>query len=284
MQKVIDYFKSLGVDANTTATILITIFTFSVGLFATWFAGQIKVYKEKRSYKKSILLILKDFSKGCEKQTKVVAASLEKAGLKTGNDFNISYIPIGTLDYLSKIDFTVFLKHFEPIFYKKNYSKAASKLFSLIAQIKVQNDTIAGFSKMLFEDYRKHEKKFYVNVDKLRQIHDELVVSLNGKQLPPNDGELIQGYFRIFGDWQKAGEKTDIISEQNEIVLRTLEINKKFQNLPLILKTNDIALKADIAYINIEKIEGLLNDKFQDFIHFHKRAYKLTNVIVRILE
>lgn len=285
MQKVIDYFKGFGVDENTTATILITLFTFSIGLLATWVAGQIKSYKEKQSYKKSLLLILRDFSKTCDKQTKVVAASLEKAGLNAGNDFIINYIPIGTLDYLNKIDFTVFLKHFEPTFYNKKYSKAVSKLFSLIAQIKVQNDSIAGFSKMLFEEYKKHEKQFYDNVDKLRQVHDELGINFNGKPIVPNTGgELVQGYFQIFGDWMKKGEKTDFESEQNEIVLKVLEINKHFQNIPLILQTNDIALKADFAYINIVKIDGMLKNKFKDFIHFHRRANKLTNVIIEILK
>lgn len=284
MQKIIDYFKSFGVDANTTATIFITLFTFSVGLFATWLAGQIKEAKERKSYRKSLLLILRDFSKTCAKQAKVVSASLDKAGLDKGNDFIINYIPIGTLDYLNKIDFTVFLKNFEPTFYKKKFSKAVSKLFSLIAQIKVQNDSIAGFSKMLFEDYRKHENAFYDNVDKLRQIHDELGLNLNGKPILPNGGELIQGYFKIFGDWQKAGEKTDMTSEQNELVLKILNINKQFQNVPLVLQTNDIALKADHAYINIVKIDTMLKNKFKDFIHFHRRANKVTDIIIKILE
>lgn len=136
---------------------------------------------------------------------------------------------------------------------------------------------------MLFEEYKKHENTIYDNVDKLRQIHDELAIKLNGKPLIPNGGELIQGYFKIFGYWQKAGEKTDIASEQNELVLKILDINKQYQNVPLILQTNSIALKADHAYINIVKINTMLKNKFKDFIHFHRRAYKLMEVIVKIL-
>ena len=97
-------------------TIFITLFTFSVGLFISWVAGQLKAFKEKKSYKKSVLLILNDFSKTCERQVKVVTKSLNKAGLKNGNDFIIDYVPFGTLEYLSKIDFNIFIKNFEPIF------------------------------------------------------------------------------------------------------------------------------------------------------------------------
>lgn len=287
MREIIEYFKSFGVDANTTATALLTIFIFTIGLIFTWLGRQFVSYKEKESYKKSFLLILKDFSKTCKKQTKVVAASLEKAGFKKGNDFIINYIPIGTLEYLSKIDFNTFIKNFEPTFCNKNYSKAVSKLFSLIAQIKVQNESLSSFTKLLFEDYRKHESLFNDNVDRLRQIHDELGMNLNNNNkliIPNNGSELVQGYFKIFGDWINNGQKTDLTSVQTEIVLKMLELNKVFQNVPLILQTNDIALKAEIAYINIEKIDKMLATKCNDFIHFHKRAYKLTNVIIKILE
>lgn len=285
MKRIIDYFKGFGVDENTTATIFITLFTFSVGLFATWLAGRIKEAKERKSYKKSLLLILKDFSKTCEKQAQVVTSSLDRAGLSKGNDFIISRIPIGTLDYLNKIDFTLFLKNFEPTCYKNKFSKAVSKLFSLIAQIKVQNDSIAEFSKMIFEDYRKHENSFYDNIDRLRQIHDELALKLNdGPVLANVEKKLIAGYFKIFRDWREAGEKTDVTSEQGEIVKKILEVNKQFQDVPLILQTNTIAIRADQAYINILKIDEMLRSKFRDFIHFHRRAHKLTEVIIKILE
>ena len=72
MQKFIEYFKSVGVDANTTATILLSILTFSIGLLLSWIARQLKGIKEKNSYKKSLVLILKEFIKACEKQDKIV--------------------------------------------------------------------------------------------------------------------------------------------------------------------------------------------------------------------
>lgn len=285
MRQIIEYFKGWGVDANTTATILLTLLTFSLGLLFTWIAGQLKALKEKRSYKKSLVYILKDFSKACVKQHKTVIQSLEKAGLKKGNDFIINYVPIGTLDYLNRLDFNIFLINFEPFLFKKNYSKAISKLFELIAQIKVQNETIAEYSKLLFETYKKHEKQFYENVDELRRIHDELGVQLNGTPMQKDKGgDLIQGYFKVFGDWQANGEKTDIASEYEEIVLKTLQLNRLHSNIPLILTTNELALKADAAYLNIEKIDKMLFQKFKDFAHFHKRASKLTNLIITIIE
>jgi hypothetical protein len=284
MKSIIDFFKSYGVEANYSVTFIVTIFVFFLGEIFKWAGRKIKEFKDKHSYKKSLLLILKDFSKACEKQQRPVTASLEKAGFRTGNDFIINYVPIGTLGYLNTLDFNIFLKNFEPFFYKKNYSKAISKLFELIAQIKVQNDQITGFTKMMSEAYQKHEKQFNESVNGLRRLHDELGVRFNGAPLQEPDGPIIQGIFKIFGKWQQNGEKTDINSVHTDIVCKILELNRKHQNSHLILPANELCLNADIAYINIEKIEGMLFKKFNDFAHFHKRAAKLTNVIIKILK
>jgi hypothetical protein len=137
----------------------------------------------------------------------------------------------------------------------------------------------------MFETYKKHEKQFYENVDGLRRLHDELAVQFNGKSMPKELGaELIQRYFEVFGKWQSNGEKTDVYSEQTEIVLNILELNKDHQNNPFVLTSNDLALKADQAYRNIEKIDIMLIQKFNDFARFHRRAAKLTSVIVRIFK
>jgi len=285
MKRIIENLTSWGIDKNTSATIVITIFIFAAGLLFTWLAGQIKKYKEKRSYKKSLLLILKHFGQDCDKQSKVVRESLQSAGLVTGNDFIIKFIPIGTLDYLNRLDFNIFLQNFEPFLFKKNYSSAVSKLFELIAQSKVQNESSIDFLKTFSAEYKKHERLFYENVNGLRKVHDELGVHLNGKTMEKDKGgDLIQGYFHVFGEWQKDGAKTDIISEYKEIVLKVLELNRKHQNIPLTLQTNELALQADVAYQNVEKIDNALLKKFNEFSRFHRRASKLVEVIIKILK
>jgi hypothetical protein len=285
MQKIIDYFKQYGVDANTTATILLTLLTFSLGLLLAWLAKRIKELKERQSYKKSLILILKDFSKSCDKQYKIVCKSLETTGLKKGNDFIVKFIPIATLDYLNNLDFNVFLQKFEPIFFRKNYSKAISKLFELIAHIKIQNDSIADFIKYFSEEFKRHEKQYYENIVQLRNIHDTLGVHLDGKPINKDTGgELIQGYFQIFDDWLKNGGNKNITATHIEIVLKVLDLNRNFQKIPLILKTNEHALNCDIAFENIVKIDTMLQDKFLQFAHFHRRASRVTNMVIRIIK
>ena len=170
-------------------------------------------------------------------------------------------------------------------FYKKNYSKAVSKLFSIIAQAKTQHSDLINQTKTFFEEYKKSEAIFNTNIDRIRQIHDSLRVQLHDKPIiPGNESQLIIGYFEIFEKWFENGEKNDFEPVYNEIVKPILEVNKKFQNVPLILETNTLALNADYAFMNIEKIDNFMIKRCKDYIHFHKRAYRLTNVITKILK
>jgi hypothetical protein len=283
MEELINYFEKFGVDANTTATAAITIFVFITGLAFTWAGRQFVTWKEKRSYQKSMILILKDFKKACDSQTKTVQRFLDKAGLKKGNDFIISYVPIGTLDYLSKVDFATFLKNFEPIFFGKLYAKAMSKLFELIAQIRIQNDSIAKNVESFMSAYKTHEKDFYDNLVLLRKIHDELGVRLDGQRLEATpESEFIQKYFIIFGHFVKPNIRLDINTTQENVIAKILQLNNEY-NIPVSLQISNHALRCDIAFQNIEKIDALLFRKFADFVHFHKRASRLITVIIKII-
>lgn len=282
MLKVIDYFKTLGVDSNTTATILITIFIFSFGLLLSWLARQLKNIKERNSYKKSLVLILEDFGKACEKQNKVVSKSLTTVGLKGNKNFVIKYVPIGTLDYLNKLDFNIFLQNFEPLLFKRLFSKSISKLFELIAQVKIQNESAREFMKEFSEKYAGYEKEYRENLGELKKIHDSLGAQLDGKVLHKDDGgELLQQYFKIFSDWFKNGSSRTLEDTYSQIVLRTIERLKEIAPHSIILSINDHALKCDLAYENIANIDKMLAEKFGDFAHFHRRASKLIPVIIK---
>ena len=289
MQSITDFFRQFGVDANTTATLLISILTFALGFLITWFGGQIKKYFERKHYRASMLQILKDFSEACKKQNKVVSNSLDTASLTHGKDFIISFVPVGTLDYLNRIDWVEFIKNFkEPIFQcgsTINYAKALSKLIELVAHIKILNIKIEENRKMLFSAYQRAEIKFQENVDALRKFNDLLALKYTSNPSP----ELIiekydKKYFGVFNKWVEDGLKTEPINLQHGIVKPILALNQAFVGLPETFETNNFALSADVAFMNIEKVDRGLTESLEAYSRSHRRAYRITNVIVKILE
>ncbi len=283
MKYLINYFIEFGVDINTAATAIITLLIFISGLIVTWISKTLLELKEKRTYRKCMILILEDFVKSCEKQNRVVNESLQYASLLNGNDFIIKYTPIGTLDYLSKIDFSIFLKNFEPILTTNRYVKAISKLFEIIAQIKIQNDSLRNTAEAYMKEYKIHEKSFYDNLVHLREIHDKLGIELNGKKVTKNDETLfIQEYFRIFSHFSKPNVNLDIRTSYENVICPILELNKN-NDTEISFTISNYALKCDIAYKNIEKIESHLKIIFSDFTSFHRRTARLTKIIIKII-
>jgi hypothetical protein len=65
-QRIIEFLRD-KVDANTKATLFITILVFGLGLFFAWIGKQVKDYKNRQLYRSSIIHILKDFSISCKK-------------------------------------------------------------------------------------------------------------------------------------------------------------------------------------------------------------------------
>ena len=302
MKNILKFFEGFGVDKNTAATIFTTIFIFSFGLFITWIGGQYKIRRLRKEYRKNLIYILKDFSASCLRNSNVVTKSLKNVGFVKGSEFNITYIPIGTLDYLSKLDLTDLFKNFKNPFFnrpfftrklplinrplcpKRNHLKAISKLISILYQIKVVNDQLPVNYKYFYDHYRVNEKKFYDNVDELRKFNDELATRYNGKPNPPEIYSYMKGYFDIFIKWVDDGGSTIIENEQNEIVRKVLEHNKKFLSHEFAFRTNNLALGASHAFDNIFKVDGLLVDLFETFARAHDRASKMIPLIIEILE
>jgi len=285
IRSLFDILKHYGVDANTAATLFITLFVFIAGYIVTWMGSFIKELQEKKTYKKSLLFLLSDFSKACEKQHSIISNSLTNASFTGGKDFRMSYVSIGTLDYLYRLDFNTVIQNLEPVCYNKNHSKAISKLFGLISYIKEENDNIFSNQKEFFESYKRYESLYYQSLDDLRKIRDGLYVEFNGKKIERNSStDLIIGFLSIFDDWHQNGQKKKINSTHKEIILPIIELNRKHQNNPSILEINNIVLKADMAYMNISKVEEVMVSDLRSFAHAHRKAARMLKVIIKILD
>jgi hypothetical protein len=190
---------------------------------------------------------------------------------------------------LNRIDLPILVQNLSQsfwtrIFYKKNNSKAISKLIELVSQVKISNEQIKTYQTSYFEVYKKHEERFYSNVDDLRKINDEFSVRLNTNSLTMTEMPYVIGFFGIFVKWVEGGSSNTIFNLRNEIVLKVLEYNKNFTGNPHVLQTNNLCLTADQSYGTIAKVDDLLSDLFKSYVLTHFRAGMLTDVIVQIIE
>ena len=176
LKSIFEFFHKYNVDANTVSTLVITIFVFGLGVIISWVGSVIKSKKTKRAFRSSIIFVLENFRAACLKQVSVVTLSLETVGLQYNKDFNVTLVPIGTLDYLNRMDLSTLINNLGNrnfFICKSNRPKAISKLIELVAQTKLQHDQVSKIMQIYSQAYQKHEKNFNENLDLLRKISDQ---------------------------------------------------------------------------------------------------------------
>ncbi len=133
--------------------------------------------------------------------------------------------------------------------------------------------------------YKSYEIKFNENVNELRKFNDALVVKYS--ESPNQNTDVLNymdGFFKIYVEWENNGKKTEPISVYNEIILKTLAYNKHFDGHSLAFETNNYALNAQYQYINLKKIDHLIFKHFKSLAFAHRRASRVTDMIIKILK
>ena len=283
MVKIIEFFKQYGVEANYTFTFLFTLFVFFLGVFSQGTARWLSAGRTRRLYRKSLIFILEDFSRACEKQSQTVSASLENTGFMSGKSWIVSFIQIGVLDYLSKLDWDNFIRNFGSSRCKGDASKAISKLISTVADIKYFNEDVSKFTSTMFSAYQPQEKTFQDSVNELRKIHDTMRGGFSAGQRPSAQS-LEAGVFDIFEAWIKDGGKTEMQVVYRELVVKLKELSRRHVSNDPARQIMELSLEAETAYINIENIDTMLHKRFLDFSHVHRRTSRIINMIVKILK
>jgi len=80
-----EFFQHLNhytnVDANTLATIFITLIVFGLGVFFTWIGKKINKNSDRNKYRQSLNLLLNHFAEACKKQYNSIHKSLKNQAL-----------------------------------------------------------------------------------------------------------------------------------------------------------------------------------------------------------
>ena len=92
-------------------------------------------------------------------------------------------------------------------------------------------------------------------------------------------GDLIS----TFETWIKDGANTDIAKTHEFIICKLLESARKRKPEPLGFQIIDLSLAAKLAYVNLDKLESILKWTFRSSYYAHRKAYKITSKILKII-
>jgi hypothetical protein len=281
MKEIIQYIVvNFGVDSNTSSSIIITLFVFLLSQILIGLSKFVRRLREKNEYKKSMLFVIKDFARTCEKQYSVTLKSVKSISSTSEINISFSTIALNSIDFLNNLDLNIFFQNFNKVWKPRLYSKSVSKLFSIINQIKVLNDNESDVFYKYMENYTRYQDSYNENIIKLREIRDELGLKYNGQPVVNRHLEFVVHYNYIFETWVANGQTLNYKSTYANIVLNIVELNKAFQDVPIILDINKYVTNCRRAYNNMINQERILESNFLHFAYSHRSAFKVINKII----
>lgn len=280
LKKLIDYLvQDLDVQANVAVTIILSLFTFSLGFIITWTAAAISKCVKRWNYRKSLKIIVGNFLNSCQQQYLSLEKFVGQKGFSEGENIYFSIIANFGQNYLSTLDIKTFIENFSS-FRMKNRAKEIADLFQIVENIKVSKETFKEQVKVYYTSYEKAHEKYNENLDGLRKLRDDLALEYNAKPINKQLADYISSIAAVFTNWTQNGANTSINATNTEIVL--LLFNEAKANPPNAIsrKVLDYCIQCRISVESISNCERYIKEEIDTLMVIHKDSFEKGTLIL----
>jgi hypothetical protein len=274
LKNLIDYLvQDLGVQPNVAVTIILSIFTFSLGFIITWIAAAISKWIKRKNYKKSLTIIIKHFLESCRKQYLLLEPFSSQKGFLHGENYNISVKSNFAQNYLSTLDIKIFIENFSS-FFNKTRAQEIADFFEIVETVKTSKETAKEQIKTYYSNYDENLKKYNDGLDGLRKLQDDLALEYNGKTIDSQLENYIFSIVATFTKWKQGGSSTNIHVTNTEIVTPLFDTALSLPPNPISRKVIDHCIQCRIAVENISNVGGYMKDEIETLKKVHKDSYE----------
>jgi hypothetical protein len=282
--------NTFGIDANTAATIIITVTIFVLGYVIAAINSSFSTYLKRRNYRRIFSDIMNSVVISIGKQADSLSKSATKVHIKNFDDYVVTTVNITHLDNIDKLEFpdvyNGFLTGPENIFNNKKL-KAFNKVFSHLSLIKDIESRLHSSMTEFNSILREHAKLWDESVDKLRQVIDATQTATNGTTLPAALVNYLQGVDTIILAWQQLPNRTEYSIVKEEYIDKLLTHNQANQNIAyqgnIILSMNTFLLDAGHHYDNMEKTLVVYSQKLKSTSDLYRSAKRMINKAMSVL-
>ena len=273
LKKLIDYLvQDLGVQPNVAVTIILSLFTFTLGFIITWTAAGISKWVKRKNYKKSLKIVIKNFLKSCKKQHLLLETFSTHKGFLHGENYNISIKSNFGQNYLSTLDVKTFIENFSSIF-KKTRAQEIADLFEIVETVKASKETFKEQIKVYYSSYDENLKKYNENLDGLRKLQDDLALEYNGKTIDAQLANYISTIVGTFTKWKEKGANINVHATNTEIVTPLFETALTLPPNLISRKIIDYCIQCRTSVENITNVEEYMKDEIKALKKVHEDSY-----------
>ncbi|NML40721.1 hypothetical protein HHL17_26220 [Chitinophaga sp. G-6-1-13] len=269
--------KTTGVDANTTFTIIVTFIIFGFGLLATWIVSFIGAANARKSYKKSVNLLLFNFAQECKKNHDLMTKSLENVSIVQKHAVGFQLKVIAHLYFLEKIDYSVFLKHYVRCCNKSLKTKAVTEVFQIIGSIKEMEEGALKNMENFTDLLNKRQEDYLTSLFEIERFFER-----NFLTLKVVDYAVKQECITIYNNWRTLRHDTFIANSFNNLIVPLKVALDKFPNEKNLDSLYIMVDNCYRAYPDLQHVDRLIKSNFQPLAQLSYHAYRKTKVILKI--
>ena len=277
---IIKYFKA---DENTSATIIITISIFLIGILIQFLSIQIKKCFIKKVRRKTFKEIVRNLSKTIKKQSDKFIKTSESFSIESLGKFYLTRNVLGHVDSFREFDF---VQVYESFLYRINFRfinrrKLISKIYEHMKLTTVIDAKCNKDIETLFDKLNHLERGYLDSVDSIRKKFIKLsdYIRYNGtKGLKKDYVEYILAMDGVFADWAKLEDRGHIYVSYSNLTSPLLKVNADFEDCNRELL--DSLFDADNYYKRIIRLLDTYSKLFKDYASCYKCSTKVLSFCI----
>lgn len=286
LQKILN--DLLGIDNNTSATIIITLIIFGIGLIFTQISKSIGSYIQRKRVKRICSINFESLEIGIKKESKAYQNLIESLRFENKHGWDFSQVHITSLDALREFGYiNIYNAYFtgvENIFSRKIKLKAFQKFWSTLVIIPLWQKTMKSFINDQLKNYNEWNGKRIDSLMAFNKLCDSYIYQFAEKLIDDiNLKTYILELDNIRVNLQNQADFTNPETIENILVQPVLKLNRNTKNIEIIHEFNKFLLSTSLGYRNMKQILETSQNQTLSFYHDFRGREKLIRLVRRIL-
>lgn len=286
--------RTFGIDNSVSIPTIISIIVFLTGGIASFLFLRITEYRKRKTLRKTFVLLINEVIKNLKRKEQNLKEFYPQISLTHEEGWFLPHKTVSYLDTIFEMDFNSLYHAFRKKFYwrccpAQISTKAFHRVWGILRDLKFLEQSINQHIDGLPQRFGKYHERYGDKLDTFRKFHDELAAKTEGMVVTDEnkeEAEYLQAQDRIWYDWQQLDEsnRTHFHTTYTNLVVPSLALNKKYQQLPYILDSNNILLECTHQYIEIENTLRVYNKVFKDYFWSYRHAHLLLAKSLEIID
>lgn len=278
-----------GIDANTTATIFITIFIFFIGLVVQQMIVIYNSYNERRKTRKIFKISLKSFVKQVKKQADEYQKTSQTFTFDKESNFEFNRASISTISSLNNLGFQ---RTYEAYFFGIENMfkchldfklKAFNKIWDAVKSVEYWHDKSFQDVSDFINKYNTFNERRNRAVDNHRRYFEPIMTSISGKTVPKNLGLYLRDADQIHFDWQNYPNRTRPNVVHKQLITRLRILNRENQDLDVANVMNNNLLEASMEFQNQHNLLKAQKIQFVSYGRMFRLYSRIAKKTIEIL-